>query len=1232
MKKTIFILLFLLFYSAMNFAQCINTNPYPSESIASDNSGDFQVINTCVYTGDFSTISNISIGSPYTFELRSEGQPVTKYITVTDVNNNVIAHGTTPLTINSLSESSVRLHYTEDATCDTEQWCLAAYLKVTLACPFPTAIQITDVTTTSASFDWTPGGIETIWEVLVLPTADDGPTGSTSGTVVNGTPSYIYNNLLSGQSYKFYIRADCGDTNSPWRGPYNFNSGCDPIATFSENFDASNNGMLPSCWTGLLVNASPDANVGINSLSNSAPNAVQLSNADSGATAQILLISPKLSTLGTATHRLKFYTRGYGNVAVQVGTTNTTTSDAVFNSIETINATSIYTEHIVDFTGYTGTDTFVAFRHANVSSSNPIFIDDVRWELSPSCPDVQGIQTTNLTTNSATIGWIPNNTPTAWDVVYSETATDPSTLTPIPSAENTPSVLIPGLQPNTTYKAWVRSSCDNGADKGAWMNPITFTTPCVATALLNEGFENDGFGTLPDCWSSIIADDLLSSSVGIVTSNAYAGTNAVALFNGDANVDSNIILVSPNLSTLATGTHRIKFYARSNGNATLSVGTLDSPASGANFSDFLTINTTSAYAEYVVDFSNYVGSDTYFGIKNTSGQFITIYVDNIRWEVTPLCADVSEIEVSGITAASANVQWTSNAGENQWDVVYATAEVTDPTTLTPISPAPSTAGETTLSGLTENTEYKVWVRSVCGETEGNGAWIGPIAFRTACLPTANFNQGFEGIPYGELPDCWSRVLAGPTLGQYAAVRTVANDAAFGTNAVEIHANSSAPTDFVMLVSPYLSTLASSTHRLKFYALSYNEDTPLGIGTMSDNSNSATYTSFNTITLGVGYNEYIIDFTTYSGSDTYIAFRNLAGNYNSIFIDNVRWEVLPTCSDVSAISVQDVENQSASVYWTPTGTESSWQVVYGPTTVSDPFTLTPSTPVSIPSFELENLAANTSYNVWVRSVCGGADGNGAWIGPISFKTSCLATTVPYAQNFESVSIPALPECTIVQNGGNDNNWNTTYGDSGYGFDGFVLRYNGNGSPANAWFFTQGLQLTAGNEYTLSYKYGNNSSDNYTERLHVLYGNAANATAMTQELADHFEINTGMAMTNAVTFTPATTGVYYIGFQAYSSANQSQLFLDNIEVQGSLSNPVNEQSAFNFYPNPVKDILNISFADGINQVSVFNLLGQNVLNASINSPTAAVDLSGLPEGTYLVKVVTANVTKTLKIIKK
>jgi len=1230
MKRIILLLLFLMGSKSSTYAQCIQTQPYPTDVIASNNSGDPQEINSCVYTGNYSTLSNILPGLDYTFTVQWNGEAASKYLTITDASNNVIAQGMTPLVASDISSSIIRLHYSEDDSCATEPLCLATYIKVTLSCQFPSGISISNVTATNASFSWTPGGSEEAWQVMILPKGSEAPAPTTEGTPVSGTPEYSVANLEVAHQYDFYIRADCGDEYSPWRGPYNFNSECEPIESFSEDFDDITNGELPLCWTALMINASSQANIGINGLSNSSPNAVQLANDSSPEGAHILLISPKLSTVSTASHRLKFYTRGYGNVALQVGTINATTADATFTSIATINATANYMEHIVDFTGYEGTNTYVAFRHANTTTYNPIFLDDIRWEPAPSCPDVQDIEPIALTPDSATIGWSAGDVATQWDVVYSQTGNDPSILTPIAPAPTEPEATITGLEANTTYKAWVRSSCND--ELGAWSNPITFRTSCLPVTALDETFESTPNWSLPECWAAILSEDsVLNSSIRVVSGNAATGSKAVGLFNEDGG-SSKIILVAPNMSTVATGTHRVKFYAKSNAPATMQVGTLTSAASGGTFTSLQTLDITPAYAEYVVDFSNYAGTDNYIGFKHNSGQFFTIYIDNVRWEPTPACVDVTNIQVHDITSSAALVNWQANAGETNWDVVYGTEDVTDPNTLVPLTPAPGIDPEATLSGLTDNTSYKLWVRSVCGGTEGNGAWIGPIPFRTPCLPKTTLNEGFETATNGNLPDCWSSILAGPTLGQNAAVRTVSNDAAFGTNAVEMHANSSEPTDLIMLVSPYLGNLPDGTHRLKFYALSYNTQTPLQIGTLNGNTSQATYTLFQPITLGTGYNEYVVDFTTYSGTDNYIAFRNVAGNFNSTFIDNVRWEVMPSCPDVTNIQTESIEAETATITWTAGGAENNWQVAYGAATVTDPDTLVPSGILTQNSFTMENLQDNAFTNAWVRSVCGGPDGNGAWIGPVSFRTRCLPTTVPYTQDFQSAQFPNLPDCSITERIGNGNNWQINFGDSAYGFEGLVLQYNGNASGANAWYFTQGLELTGGVEYTISYKYGNNSSDNYAESLQVMYGTEATSASMTMEIADHSEINTGMAMVNETVFTPPQTGAYYVGFLAYSAAGQGNLFLDDITVSNPLGTVVNTANSLSYYPNPVKDVLNISNTQEITSVGIFNMLGQKVQEVTVNANNAKIDMSSLSTGSYIAKVVVNGQTKTLKLIKE
>ncbi|WP_298117595.1 T9SS type A sorting domain-containing protein [Flavobacterium sp.] len=69
----------------------------------------------------------------------------------------------------------------------------------------------------------------------------------------------------------------------------------------------------------------------------------------------------------------------------------------------------------------------------------------------------------------------------------------------------------------------------------------------------------------------------------------------------------------------------------------------------------------------------------------------------------------------------------------------------------------------------------------------------------------------------------------------------------------------------------------------------------------------------------------------------------------------------------------------------------------------------------------------------------------------------------------------------------------------------------------------------------------------------------------------------------------------------------------------------------YPNPVKDILNISLDKEITVVSIYNLLGQEVMIKSVNSNQTLMDISNLSAGTYLVKVASGNEVKTVKVVK-
>lgn len=205
--------------------------------------------------------------------------------------------------------------------------------------------------------------------------------------------------------------------------------------------------------------------------------------------------------------------------------------------------------------------------------------------------------------------------------------------------------------------------------------------------------------------------------------------------------------------------------------------------------------------------------------------------------------------------------------------------------------------------------------------------------------------------------------------------------------------------------------------------------------------------------------------------------------------------------------------------------------------------------------MSGLTPATFYYAWVRTNCGGGD-IGAWSFADSFWTSCSATAlnVPYSQDFEAVTPPALPPCITTENAGTGNDWLTVNAPPGYGFNNVTMEYPYNSSnAANAWFYTPGINLTAGTSYRLSFKYGNNSNT-YTENLEVKYGISPSHTDMSDLIVDYPAISLLGSANSATDFVPVVSGVYYIGFHAYSAADQYFLYVDEISVTLTPTFPV------------------------------------------------------------------------------
>ena len=77
---------------------------------------------------------------------------------------------------------------------------------------------------------------------------------------------------------------------------------------------------------------------------------------------------------------------------------------------------------------------------------------------------------------------------------------------------------------------------------------------------------------------------------------------------------------------------------------------------------------------------------------------------------------------------------------------------------------------------------------------------------------------------------------------------------------------------------------------------------------------------------------------------------------------------------------------------------------------------------------------------------------------------------------------------------------------------------------------------------------------------------------------------------------------------------------------------DSSTFKYYPNPVNDVLNLSYSKTITGVTVFNLLGQEVVAKNTDQANVQVDLSQLAAGTYMVKVQAEETYNVIKVVKK
>lgn len=124
---------------------------------------------------------------------------------------------------------------------------------------------------------------------------------------------------------------------------------------------------------------------------------------------------------------------------------------------------------------------------------------------------------------------------------------------------------------------------------------------------------------------------------------------------------------------------------------------------------------------------------------------------------------------------------------------------------------------------------------------------------------------------------------------------------------------------------------------------------------------------------------------------------------------------------------------------------------------------------------------------------------------------------------------------------------------------------------------------------------------------------------------------LAGTNALAAgTQLETGVTYYAMQVVGECSSPAAFGVTVEV--TLDNREFNTTEFTYYPNPVKDMLTLSYSENITNVIVYNMIGQPVINKQLNAVEGRIDMSNLADGPYMVQVTAGSAVKTVRVIKK
>ncbi|RZK98035.1 MAG: hypothetical protein EOO62_27100, partial [Hymenobacter sp.] len=426
-----------------------------------------------------------------------------------------------------------------------------------------------------------------------------------------------------------------------------------------------------------------------------------------------------------------------GSAATVAGQTTT-----VLNSLSFNNATYATTTNgqVTLFTPTTTGTYYFGFHAISAASRSSFYVDDVQVSEvpTPACPQPINLAVSSITAFGATVTFTPPTNGTLYSVVYGAAGFNPATGGTATTPSASTSVTLAGLNSNSPYDVYVQATCGT-AGTSVLTGPISFNTACATVTAYPylENFDGVTAPTLP-CGITVI-DVNNDAKTWVNTSNttyAASGTNAMTYSWQGTNAANDWFFTNA-LQMRVGYSYQLQFKYRGYGslveamevkvgNAATVAAQTTTVFTNNNFnSSAYTTTTAGSGAGQVLLYTPTTAGTYYFGFHAISpaNQWF-IYVDDVQVTevVSPACPQPTALVITGTTTTTATVTFAGPNNGTGYTLLYGPRNFNPATGGTPVTVTGSPA---TITGLTQNTNYDVYVQATCG-TAGSSVRTGPV--------------------------------------------------------------------------------------------------------------------------------------------------------------------------------------------------------------------------------------------------------------------------------------------------------------------------------------------------------------------------------------------------------------------------------------------------------------------------------------------------------------------------